>query len=356
VAWRYPAFAEPSGAYLGELALAGVEVTRTLSGPGRLTGRVLPGQDATLLRPWQVSIWAEDEAGTIRGGGFLAPADWTADAATIDCIGRSGYPQSMPWTGDPYAGVQVDPLDVVRRIWAHLQSQPGGDIGVVVDTTTSPVRVGEAEDTKSAAAGSTTTGPVRLDWWSTADLGRVIDDLADATPFDYLEQTAWSGDRLTHRLQLGYPTIGVRRQDVRLALGENLAVTPSLDSDDGDYATEVHALGAGEGRAMVRAPRITRTADGVRRVLLHVDKTARTTTVLTASARAALGVLTGDGRVHQVTVTEHPHAPLGSFDVGDEVYLTGTDGLVTLDRWVRIVALTIRPEDTTSMTLDVQEV
>src|SRR5699024_11949333 len=46
-----------------------------------------------------------------------------------------------------YKGVQVDPLSLVRRIWSHLQSQPDGDLGLKVDSTTSPVRIGtKSED------------------------------------------------------------------------------------------------------------------------------------------------------------------------------------------------------------------
>jgi len=338
VAWRYIVFSEPDGAYLGELELTDVAVTTKLSAPGRLTGTVVGNPDLRLLRPWHVSIYAEDDHGTIRGGGFLTPASWEPDGIKIDCLGRAGYPAHLPWTADPYEGISVDPLDVVRRIWDHIQTQPQGNISVIVDPTATPIRVG------TPASGEEKAAPLGLYPWETTDLGAVIDKLAAETPFDYLEETNWDGTKLAHRLRLGYPTLGARRPHLRFALGENLAITPTLDADDDGYASEAWGLGAGEGEAMIRSGRITRDTTGVRRVLTHIDKAATTTDQITTSARNALASLTGDGKPTQIQVIDHPNAPLGSFSVGDEIFLTGTDGWVNLDRWVRIVELTIKPD------------
>ena len=350
MAWRYVAFAEPSGAFLGEVTLVGAEVSRVLSGPGRLTGLIKAGLVPPWLLPWHCSIYAEDESGTIRGGGFVTPLDQSSDGVKVDCVGRSGYPKGMPWVGDPVSLVQADPLAIVRQIWAHLQSQPGGDVGMNVDATTSPVRVGEPERDVSFTTGNGqdvtfASGPFTLDWWSTVDLGGEIDKLAIATPFDYLEHASWdtSGERLGHRLELGYPAIGTRREGLRLALGENVILTPSLSSGDEDYASEVHALGAGEGRSMVRAA-LTRASSGVRRVLTYADKTARSQSDLTSAARADLSWRDGTGALAELSVIEHPHAPLAALIPGVEIFVSGADGDLILDRWVRIVEVTMQPE------------
>lgn len=345
--WRYLAFSEPDGAYLGEVEIVGAEVTRTLSGPGRLTGTIPAGLVPQWLTPWGCSLYAEDAGGTIRGGGLLTPYQVDGDGAvSIDCVGRSGYASRMPWTGTPQALVQVDPLDIVRMIWAHLQAQPGGNLRVVVDATRSPVRVGEEERDVSFTTGSGeqvefTAGPYRLEWWSTHDLGRAIDDLARDTPFDYLEHTAWDsgGVGLVHRLQLGYPTIGARRSDLRLAVGENVTAAPPLAASDADYASEVLALGAGEGRAMVHAT-LTRSTGGVRRVAVYTDKTARSTSVLSAGARADLDWRDGEPRIENVSVIDSPLAPLSAITPGDEVRIIAPESA----RWVRIVEVAVQPE------------
>lgn len=367
MAWRYIAQDLPSGAFVDwDLPLTGVQITRTLSGPGRLTGtipvevaRLLGPDGQPVLRPWGTAVWAEVD-GQIRGGGILTPLELDGPALSVDCVGFSGYPQGMPWTGDARALVDVDPLDIVRTVWAHLQSYPAGNLGVVVDTTASPVRVGEPEKDVSLTTGAGEdvefqTGPFRLEWWSTHDLGQVIDDLAADTPFDYLEHTAWDGDDLVHRLQLGYPTIGSRRPDLRFAVGENVTVSPATSADDDDYASDVLALGAGEGKAMVRAA-VHRDGPGLRRVHVYTDKTARSTTTLANAARRELDRLTGRGRLTTLTVADHPHARLGSFDVGDEIPIVGRAGWADLDTWGRVVELVIEPEQSDRMTVTIQEV
>lgn len=350
MSWRYVAFAEPSGEFLGEVTMVGAEVSRALSGPGRLTGLIPAGLVPSWLAPWHCSIYAEDEARTIRGGGFVTPLEQSSAGMKVDCVGRSGYPKGMPWVGEPVSLIQVDPLAIVRQVWAHLQTQPGGDIGVSVDAVTSPVRVGEPERDVNFTTGSGqdvafTAGPFTLDWWSTVDLGGEIDKLATATPFDYLEHAGWdeSEERLEHRIELGYPSLGARREDLRLALGENVIVTPDLPSGDEDYASEVHALGAGEGRSMVRAA-LTRPTSGVRRVRTYADKTARSQSELASAARADLSWRDGTGTLTELTVIEHPHAPLAALIPGVEIFVSGADGDLILDRWVRIVEVTMTPE------------
>ena len=360
--WRYIAQRVPGGEFVDfDLPLSDVTITRTLSGPGRLSATIpvevtrLRGPDGRpVLDPWGTAIWAE-RGGQIRGGGIYVAPSLRGQAWSLDCMGISGYPQAMAWTGDPYSGVDVDPLDLVRRIWDHLQSQPGGNLGVSLDPTVSPVRVGTAEDAPATDTGAA-TGPVRLDWWSTHDLGKVIDDHAASTPFDYLEDTLWEGEQLVHRLRLGYPTLGTRRADLRFAIGENIALIPDLSAAEGDYATEVLGLGAGEGRTTVRTPTLTRPAPGLRRVVVHTDKSARTTEALLPAARAALAAADGALGLRQVVVNDHPHAPLGSFDVGDEIPITGPTGWVDLDAWVRVVEIEIKPTESDRMTVTVVEV
>lgn len=351
--WRYLAQRLPSGEFIDyDIPLGDVAVTRTLSGPGRLTATVpvevghLVGADGRpVLTEWGTAIWAEAD-GVIRGGGILAEVDVDGPKLTVDCVGVSGYPQGMPWLGPDYAGVQVDPLDVVRMVWAHVQSYPDGNLGVVVDATRSPVRVGTEEEDVEFATGdgrdvAFTAGPFTLNWWSTDDLGKVLDELARDTPFDYLEHTTWDGDALAHRLQLGYPRIGGRREDLRLVIGENVTVVPPVAW--GEYASEVLVLGAGEGAGMVRAHLPGRPAGRLRRVARVADKAADTAAKATARARAELAARVGAEEVTDLVLADHPHAPLGSIQPGDVVLIEGDAGWVDLTTWGRVVQVVIRP-------------
>lgn len=340
--WRYVCFAEPGGSYLGEVELSDVRISRVLSGPDRLTG-VVVGDPPAWLRAWEVSVYAENPAGQLAGGGLLTPAGGLSRQQTfVDTVGRAGYPGGMPWLGEPQAYVDVDPMDVVRVIWEHLQSQPSGNLRVVVDNTSSPARVGSPEETQ---APSGETGPFRLEWWSTTDLGAVIDKLALETPFDYLEQTTWNEDHtgLVHRLRLGYPTIGARRSDLRLVLDENIISVPDLTGADDLYASEVLALGTGTGRTRIRAQLTRPGSVGVRRVLVYTDPSARTATQLTASARTDLAWRDGTPQLDRITVLDHENAPIAALTPGDQVYVAGDMGGIKLDRWVRITEVEVVP-------------
>ena len=123
-------------------------------------------------------------------------------------------------------------------------------------------------------------------------------------------------------------------------------MTPDLPSGDEDYASEVHALGAGEGRSMVRAA-LTRPTGGVRRVRTYADKSARSQDALTSAARVDLAWRDGAGSLSDLTVIEHPHAPLSALIPGVVVEVTGADGDLILDRWVRIVEAVMNPESDT---------
>jgi hypothetical protein len=382
--WRYVAFSAPGGRYLGELDLTDVELTRKLSGPGRLTGKLTATTLPDGVRPWAATVWAE-ASGQIRGGGALAALTDNEDGTiTLDCMGLSGLPGGQPYDGPEVSEIQIDPLVMVRRIWTYLQTQPDGNLGITLDATTSPIKVGDAgywvkkdpgnpdaEEKPVPAppnAGAIITGlknrdkdapkapdgyryidpkPFELNWWTTTDLGQVFNRLATDTPFDYLEHTTWAGDQLAHRIQLGYPTISGRKTDLRFAVGENITERPLLDARDEDYASDVLALGAGEGQAMVRAPIISHRGRGIRRVHLLIDKTATDPARLTDRARSYLAAFDGHTRLREFEIHDHSHAPIGSFDVGDEIFITGPD------RWVRITTQTIHPDqDTVTITCE----
>lgn len=362
--WRFHVQSLPDGGWLHrDLPLAGVEVTRELSGPGGLTGTIpvevpdlLREDGSPLLIPWWTAVWAE-ASGQIRGGGIVVRAEANGPTLPVECVGIAGYPQGMPWLGSEYNGVQIDPLSAVRRIWAHLQSYPNGDLGVVVDGTTSPVRIGtESEDVEfTTGAGQNVSfeaGPFKLNPWTTSDLGREIDKLAADTPFDYLSHTAWDGERLAHRLELAYPRRGSRRHDLRFVVGENVTADPAQVMDGDDYASEVLALGAGEGRDMVRTV-LSAPRGGLRRVVTVADKSARSVRAVTDVARRELAWRSGAVEIDSLTVAESPLAEVASIEPGDEVFVQSDAGWLELGMWVRVLAVSTRPEELGVATLSV---
>lgn len=338
----------PSGRILDwAVPLAGASPTRTLSGPGALDGS-LPEGYAYPVKEWGSALWVESD-GTFHGGGIVTTVEHSDRQIRVGCTGITGYASRMPWLAPREDLIQVDPLDIVRKVWAHLQAQPGGNLHLNVDPTTSPVRVGEEEREVSFTTGdgadvSFETGPFRLNPVDAQDLAKTIDDLAADTPFDYLEHTYWDGEQIRHRLELAHPAIGQRHTQMRFHTTENLAVLPTLGFGEDEYASEVLMIGAGEGREAITA-HIPDTPARLRRVAVLADKSLRSKSAATRAAREALTARTTAGEVTDVTVWDSPHARVDELAPGDSIHLAGPllTGTV-LDHWVRIIEIS-RPID-----------
>lgn len=358
--WRYIAQrlnGDGSGTFLHhELPLSGVSIADVLSGPNQLTGSV-PVEWKTLkdstgrciLEPWSTAIFAEAD-GEIRGGGILADRQSKGPALELDCVGFAGYAKGQPYTDSKF-WVEVDPMDMAREIWTHLQGQPFGNLGLVLDSTTSPVRIGtelqQVEFDTQNGPVSFEAGPYKLNWYSTDDLGKAFDDLAEQTPFEYRETHEWNADRtaITHRLHMGYPTLGRRRTDLTFVYGENFTTTPTIDTNADQFANAVLALGAGEGRDMLRSEVITRPDGRLRRVAVVTDKSLRSKSGLVTLARRELAIRSIiDGDIEEISVRDHPHAPLGSWKVGDEIRVQADTGWDSVDLWCRILSSVTSPE------------
>lgn len=346
-----------------DLPLEDVEITKTLSGPDRITGtlpletRGLFDRDGTpILREWSTVIYAmpDDSADLIYAGGILVAPGMTDTAFEVDCAGFAFYPQGQPFT-DSWFGVQVDPLDVVRRIWDHLQTQPRGNLGMEVDATISPLRIGTELEVVSFTTGvgedvSFEAGPVKLNWYTDTDLGKRIDDLARDTPFDYWEEHRVDGDVIRHRLGLAYPQRGRRRDDLRFFVGENIALQPEVTADGDEFANVLLALGAGEGRDMIHT--VMPADDGrLRRVAVVSDKTAKSQKAIDDFARSELRARLLEGSIEEISVWDHSNARLGSWVEGDEINIRGSSQWMDLDMWCRVVATTVRPAEPNVATL-----
>lgn len=338
--------------------LVGAEYTRTLSGPQGLTGNLPEGYSLPVLE-WGSALWVESD-GEFKGGGVVTSVDHEGRDVQVACTGVSGYASKMPWLAPREDLVQVDPLGVVRKVWAHLQSYEGGNLYLTVDSTTSPVRVGEEErDVEFSTSGgdevSFQTGPFRLNPVDAQDLGKVLDDLAADTPFDYLEETYWDGRYPAHRLRLGYPSLGVKR-NFRYRTGENLAELPSLGYGDTAYASDVLLVGAGEGREAVSA-HVPSPPSRLRRVAVVVDKSIRSKSAATRAAREDLAARTEQGTVSDFTVVDSPEAPLAELNPGDQIHVSGPlQTGAELDHWVRVVEITYSLDDPTTAALTVTPV
>ncbi|MFF5793673.1 hypothetical protein ACFY5D_16630 [Paeniglutamicibacter sp. NPDC012692] len=477
--WRYIAQSVPSGEFIDlDLPLTNVSVTKAISGPGSITGTI-PIEYAALrksngqlaLREWGTMIHIEED-GVILQSAIVDQLEIDGDQLTLQAGGFSMMPNATPWLGNTKNYINADPLDILRDIWDHIQSQPNGDLGMTLDPLKSPARVGipEAKNltaakgfeakakllyenevkrseayakdvetakkavfytanvtpvgqiyvAKSAPSGDkkargniwidsdsnnapyTVIGstweppkvfeseiqtlatrintyvlatkqladhkqvlanakenlskatekrkelsdgeakPIRLAWWETDNLQTVINDLVDSAPFEYAERSHWDGEEIKYHLDLGYPAIGSRKENARFEIGVNVSTTPRISLDD--YASEVLMFGAGEGSARVRG-HLTTPTDRLRRVAVKTDQSITSTARAETVARPLLKELNGDRSIDSLTIIDHPLAPLGTFQPGDQIRVIGDAGWGDLDMWVRILELTSTPDN-----------
>lgn len=339
------------------LPLDDVEITTTLSGDSGLRFTVNPSDprlmdaNGPIFREWSTATYAEYN-GEIRGAGIVESTSTNGPALSVDCTSWTGYARGLPYTGNGYAGVKVDPLDVVRVIWSHIQSQRGGNIGLNVDSRT---KVGKLIGTEMKQAEYDTksgplkfeAGPVKLNWHSTHDLAGEIDSLAKEYAFDYLERHRLTPDGVEHYLDFGAPRIGRRREDVIFRWGVNVMPELQYTDDGGEYASGALVLGAGEGAAMTHTilEPPTRPENRLRRIAVVTDDRINQTAAAVKRAREELQWRKILRDVSTVQVHDHPSARLSSIKVGDEVRLLGRGEWDKLDMWARITEVSYRPED-----------
>lgn len=367
--WRY--FAETlngdgtSSPLASDLPLTDVTITQVLSGPDQLTATIDPLDfrlrtqgGGPLLQAWSSAIYAEED-GVIRVGTIYNHTSEAGPSFQIECVGFGAYPSEQPYT-DPtsWNGVEVDPLDVVRKIWDWLQDQPDGNIGMTLDQLKTGKKIGvelqQGEFDSESGPLSYESGPFQLGFWLAQDLGGEIDKLSDSTPFDWRERHQWElNDSISHHIDFGYPRTGRRLDDLRFVLGENIMVVPTVTVSGDDYASEVLGLGAGEGRAMIHAIQ-KRDTGRLRRAKVVTNKTAKDLKAINAAALAEIQWRSlMDGDITEIQLSDHPHAPVGSVTPGDEIFVQGRLGWRVLEMWCRVTAVSFRPSDPSAQTLSV---
>jgi hypothetical protein len=342
-----------------DLPLESVTIEDVLSGHNSITGKLEPvfksllGPDGKpLLREWSTAIYGEND-GDIRGGGILTRSAFDGPAWSVEATGFTGYAMDMPYTGNGYKGVEVDPIDVVRVIWDHIQSRQGGDISLEWDDTDTDGKVSIGTELKQvefdtqSGPVSFEAGPYKLNWYTNHNLADDIDQLAADTPFDYHEKHMWrDDDTVRHFVEIGYPKIGRRRDDLRFVYGVNIFDPVELERDGELYASGTLVLGAGEGASMIKSLREppSRPDDRLRRIAVVVDDTIKSKKRADNRADAENQWRAKLDDMETVVVKDHHFARLGAAKVGDEIRIEGQGDWVGIDIWVRILAISFQPE------------
>lgn len=362
---------------------------RDLSGPGSMNGSIEPeyarmiGADGEpILQEWGTTLYAEVD-GRIRWGGIVTRTTFDEAKYTVGCDGFSAYPHGIPYEShllsgrlitpkDPYAGrdknhdgyidgskpkkkvpkppkpyggPRVDAYDAFRNIWHHVQSRPNGDLGLKIDS----------HDLGEKLGASDGTDPWELAWWNNPDCGQSLDSLAKDIPFDWIETHAWAdgtSNKIEHRIRLGRPRLGRKRDDLRFAEGENVVALAKPEGLGSEYANEVFVLGKGEGRKMKRAQMHRLRTGRLRRVVTVVDKTLSSDAALRSRGSRELAGHSQELQIPALQIRNHPNARFGTWSVGDDILVqVHVPWVGDVAIWHRIVSDELSPDDFCILTL-----
>jgi len=332
-----------TGAWLSTaLPLTELEYGDELSGPGSLSGTLSPrlvASNPALVDPGTTLIYVES-AGQLQWGGIIWDVRAQGNDYSIEAASWSSYLQKRYDVDGEHGGrgpyTYADRCQVIRNAWAYAQSIADGDLGVVVDATTSTSTVGTPADVYHS------------NWWETPCLGDQVDDMVsgDATP-DYTCVTSWNADKsdVIKRIKLGWPRLGARRTDIEFSSGVNLIEEPEDALSADEYAQVVIAAGKGEGR--VRLRQISAVRNGRLRLEHVLDlPDVNGTDILKARAdrERTWRQTTVRGSVDQVTIRDSRAAPFGSYQIGDDVYTRVHNAWTSYTGWSRITGWTRKPQ------------
>lgn len=318
-----------------DVPLRDAGVTRTLSGPGAISGNITPelaqlkaDDGRPLIEQWSTALYVEVD-GRIRNGAIVTNVETSGASRAITSAGFSGYPTGIPYMDDYMPTTFEDPLTVFRNIWSYVQSFPDGNLGLVVDPSPSTwMRLGSGD------------GPYRISWFENKDCGQELENIAQSVPFDYLEHHSWNGSRtdVNHFLEVGFPRLGARRDDLMFQGGMNVTAVSTVTHDGERFANDVYLLGPGEGRAMLRA-RASQPDGRLRRCAVIPYKHA-TQGFLDRRAPQELASRRGLIDIPSFTVEDHPSAPMAAIMPGDDVLLSvDLEWEGQIDVWLRVLEI-----------------
>lgn len=286
----------------------------TLSGPGSINGLIDPevahhtaSDGRPLLEEWGTALYVEQD-GQIRNGALVNSVQNQGSTRRVQSIGFCGYPHQLPFTDDYIPTAFEDPVDTFKGLWAKLQSYPDGDLGLNVNGPSTYFVLSDGQ------------GPYKVFSYEYRDSGQTLDSIAQVTPFDYLETHTWTDDTHTairHDLDVAFPRVGRKREDLRFAGGENVIGVSTIAADGTRYANDVRMIGRGSGRAMPTARAAVR--DGRLRRATVVPWKSATQGMLNRRVQQELKARQMLLDISSVKVQDHPNARLTALQPGDDV-------------------------------------
>lgn len=381
MAWRYHAQRAITNTWLHrDCQLRETNLEWALSGAGALSAKLdavsakeMASDGILLYDEWSTIIYAEEDD-QIRWGGIISGSvDLGNGEREITATSFAGYPYGRIFR-DELRFYQNDAFYLIRLLWNLLQSDEHSDLGVVLSDNMSGVIIGSEDPGSRPVQGpdepletyearvvewqSAINEPYELAWWNTPDYGQEIENLIQSSGGEFVEHHSWTGtnkNSVEHRINLHYPWAGYRRNDLRFVEGENIIVPPLPERDGSMYANYVIALGAGEDRHTLRHESGTNDRR-LRRDLVAPSKDTYSPTTLAKLAEDVLWSAQQISKYDTIEVFDHPNAPIGSWQLGDDILIQTHSGYEKIYDLVRVVGWSMQPDNPDRATINVVKV
>lgn len=348
--WRVIAQRVLTGEFLSmDLPLNGATTIRELSGPGGISGTIEPELTMALaddgrpiIEEWSTALYV-DRDGEITAGGIVTSLDFENTALQVNAPGFAAYPNGQPFLADYFPDEFEDPVDTFKAVWDHLQSYPDGNLGMTV--------VGDS----TYMVLSNGSGPYRILLIDTADCGEQLASIAQVAPFDFAEKHRWNAAKtaIAHTIEVGFPRLGRKRDDLRFVAGENVVSISTIQADGEKFANEVYFIGQGSGPTVYKASAAVR--DGRLRRATVVTKKAATQGLTNLGARAELRAREMKLDISEVTINDDPNARISAIQPGDDVLVdVEVPWLGHLKMWLRVLSIEESADNAGRATLKTQ--
>lgn len=241
----------------------------------------------------------------------------------VKAKGFSAYPDGLPWL-ENYNPVTVDPFHVVHRIWNYLQSQPNGNLGVVI----TPADSGTYMLPGFGFDGTELIIEFFAMFVRAADMrdcGDEMKKLARDIPFDFLEKSYWNSTKtqIDRELNMAYPKHGIRRNNLTFRLGDNVMDAEPVPESEIEWTSDVIVRGWFPGR-VYSSQLANADPTRYRRVIKEEDAkiNSRERAAVWAKRRLARRQVPKHwGKI--VVDAHHINGPFGSWNLGDEIFVEG---------------------------------
>jgi len=332
-----------TGDVLGQLPVESLSYTETLNRDGgfsismplvtttaadKLDNQVSALQitDAT-LDVGATGIFFQRDQRILWGGlVWTIDADVAANTMNIAGAGLMSYFRHRFIT-DTTTYTATDQLEMARLLIDKAQAVGGGNIGVSTSDT----------NTSGVLRDRTYYG------YEYKNFAEAITQLAEVqNGFDfYIDSFFDSNNEIASEFRSVYPATG-RRTSFVFDIDNNCQAL-RFTVNGSSLGNAVYAIGAGNGEDMLRSE-VTDTSGLAARPKLEKvtsHKNVSVTSTLQTHADRELSRSVQPVKTLGLTVYPDVDPVLGSYIVGDQVYVRGEYGYVTLDGWYRIVDLTV---------------